>query len=316
MRKDNIMREYLIFILIAAGLLFVSSLIGDAFLLPIALPLVIAVFSYRNEMRHSVVFVIMTSIVSLAVSGIAWLFIMTIYGLVGVLTGRYIKLARRHEKAVMSIFISAMVGVVVLLFAMQGLLSDISIGEFVRKQIQEVQLPAQMLDQLKAANPGIEVEVGNLEDGIKQMTIDMMPVVIAVVVFFNCLIVYIATLAALRLMRYKTLPLLKLSRLRLPGNPMAGTTCIIIIGLLLSWIVPRMGDTIIMNTLYVVVLIFSVQGVAVLSFFLERTKFNRLVRGILFIAGLFLLQVYGLGIVGWLDVGFKIRYKVSGKDLK
>ncbi len=316
MRKDNIMKEYSVFILITAGILFVSSLIGDGILLALALPLVIALFSYRNEMRHSVVFVIMAAIVALAFSSIVWLFIMTIYGVMGILTGRYIKQARRHEKAVMSIFISAMIGVVVLLFAMQGLVADIGIGELVREQIQAVQLPVQMLDQLKAANPGLEAEVGSLEEGIKQVTLAMLPVIIAVMMFFNCLVVYIFTLFILRLMRYKTLPLIKLSRLRLPGNPMAGTTCIIIISLLLSWLVPRLGDTIIMNTLYIVVLIFSVQGIAVLSFFLERTKFNRFIKGVLFVVGLFLLQVYGLGIVGWLDVGFKIRYKVSGKDLK
>ncbi len=316
MPKDNIMKEYLYFILIAAGFLYMGSLFGSGLFISLALPILIALFSYRNAMRRSVVFVVMTAIVALAFSSSTWLFILTLYGVMGVLTGQYIKRAMPHEKAVMKIFVSAMVGVAVLLFALQGLAADLNIAEVVREQVEAVQLPAQMLDQFKASNPEIASEIGDLENAFKEMMLQMMPIIIATAVFLNSLLVYLFTIYILHARRYKTLPLVKLSRIRLPGNPMLGTTLIIVMALLSSWLVPRWGDVVVVNAIYLVVLIFAVQGVAVVAFFLTRTKLNRLVKVVLFIALTVLLQVFGLAIAGWLDAGFKIRYKVSGKDLK
>ncbi|MCT4633383.1 MAG: YybS family protein [Firmicutes bacterium] len=98
-----------------------------------------------------------------------------------------------------------------------------------------------------------------------------------------------------------------LSQLVLPDNILMGTTIILILTYFVGQLNIVNMDTLFLNIFNIFVMVFLVQGLAVVSFFLEKYVFNKAVKGFVLAFILFSGISIFVALLGWLDALFDFR---------
>ncbi len=317
MHKNEAIKDFITFTVIMMITLIFGVYAGATVVLPFVIPLLFAVFSYRNRLGYAVVYVFTSASIAILLPSGVWLVILFIYGAMGITLGHYLKRQLTHEPVVIKAWLASLIGLMLLLFVLQTVFIGENIGGIMRQQIDSFEMPAEFIEQLNALGQlGNNNNLANLESEFKQMMLMVMPAVFAFAFFVHAVIVYLLSIFILRKMGHAVMPPPKLSNINLPGNPIAGTLLIIIMALLLTWLFPEFGESFTVNAMYLVILIFSVQGTAVLAFAIKRFKMNKVIKIILFILGFILLQLHGLAIIGWLESSFKLRERLNRRAQK
>ncbi len=316
MRKDSAIVQYIKFIAIMALVLAAGSLGGLNLLLPFVVPSLIAVYSYQNRLMHGVVYVLMSASIAILLPGGLWLVLLFVYGAIGIALGRYLKRRRPVEETVFGALLAALFGLLLLLIAVQ-ILSGGSLLELLQQTIDEVALPAELIDSFaQISGAASDFDRLQLEQTFKQMMLTVMPSVFALALFIQVVISYLLSAVTLRKLGHNLLAAKKFSNIKLPGNPIGGTLIVVILALLAAWLLPDYGNAITVNTMYVVLLLFAVQGLAVLAHTVKYIKLNVILKIVIFAVTLAFIQLHGLAIVGWLEASFKIRNRLKRRALK
>ncbi len=317
MRTDNAIRQYITFIIIMAICLVAGVYSGAGALLPFVVPLLIAIYSYRSRLRYAVVYVFMSASIAILLPTSLWLVILFIYGTMGIALGYYLKRRKPAEEVVFATFISVLMGLLLLLLTVQLLSAGNGLSTVVSETIDSITIPAELLDSFSQVGIGSGGnDLAELEAMLKQMMMTIMPSIFALTIFIHVVISYLLSAFSLRRLGHDIVRPIRFSSITLPGNPIVGSFLIVLLALLTSWLFADYGTVIIVNTMYLVLLLFAVQGLAVLAFAVKQLKLNVFLRIVIFIIALILIQLYGLAIVGWLEASFKIRNRINGRALK
>ncbi len=311
-RKDAI-KDFLTFIVITIITLLVGIYAGAAILLPFLIPLLFTIYSYRHKLRYAIAYVFVSSSIAILLPSGIWLIMLFIYGVTGITLGQYLKRQLTHEPAVFKAWLASLIGLLLLLFIVQNLFLTEDIGSIMRQELNSVEVPIELFEQLNILDQIGSGDAQNLMKEFKQMMLLVVPSVFAFAFFIHTVIIYYLSNIVLRKMGHAVMPPAKLSSINLPGNPILGTLLMIVMALLLTWLFPQYGEAFTVNAMYLVLLVFSVQGVAVLAFAVKMFKFNKV---IIFIFALLLLQLHGLAIIGWIEVGFKMRERLARRAQK
>lgn len=153
-----------------------------------------------------------------------------------------------------------------------------------------------------------------LEEGMKQqaMLMDRMlmliPVIIVCALTMNVLINYVLVAGILRRMKHYIERPTKLSYFRLPQNFFMGTIVIMVLTYFIQFVEFVKYDALVVNIVTIFSIIYLVQGLAVLSYFIEKRGIKNALRRTILVL-VFLMPVFSslLPYVGLVDVVLNIR---------
>ncbi len=314
MHKKDAIKDFITFTVIMMIVLIFGIYAGAIVLLPFLIPLLFAIYSYRNRLGYAIVYAFTSSSIAILLPSGIWMIMLFIYSTMGITLGYYLKRQLTHEPVIFKTWLASLIGLMVFLFVLQTLFVGEEIGSLMRQEINRVEMPSELFERFDILEDNSNVI--SLEKAFKQMMLMVMPSVFAFAFFLHTVIVYFLSLFVLRKMGHAVMPPPKLSNLNLPGNPIAGTLLIIIMALGLSWLLPEYGESFTVNAMYLVILIFSVQGAAVLAYAIKLFKINKVFKVLLFIFAFILLQLHGLAIIGWLEASFKVRERLNRRVQK
>ncbi len=315
-RKEAI-KDFIMFIVIMMITLIFGVYAGAFLLLPLVIPLLFTIYSYRNKLGYTIAYVFVSSSIAILLPTGIWLIMLFIYGAMGIVLGHYLKRQLTHEPAIFNTWLASLIGLMLFLFVIQNLFLPEDIGSIIQQEISSIEMPTELFDQFNVIGQlGNNADAASIEKLFKQMMLMIMPAVFAFVSFLHTVIIYYLGILILRKTGHAVMPPPKLANFNLPGSPILGTLFIMILVLLLSWLFPEYGDLLSVNAMYLVIIIFSVQGIAVLTYVTKLFKINIVFKIILFIFALMLLQLHGLAIIGWFEAGFKIRERLNRRAQK
>ncbi len=314
--KKEAIKDFIMFIVIMMVMLIFGIYAGALLLLPFVIPLLFTIYSYRHKLRYAIVYVFVSSSIAILLPSGIWLIMLFIYGTMGIALGQYLKRQLTHEPVIFKTWLASLIGLLLLLFVMQNLFLTEDIGNIMRQEINRVEIPTELFEQLSVLGQIGNSDALSLESEFKQMMLVVVPSVFAFTFFIHAVIIYVLSNFVLRKTGHAVMPPPKLSTVNLPGNPIVGTLFMIIMALLLTWLFPYYGEVFTVNAMYLVLLIFSVQGIAVLAYAVKLFKVHKVVKVIIFCFALTLLQLHGLAIIGWLEVGFKMRERLGRRAQK
>ncbi len=317
MRTNHAMRRFLIFMVAMTATLAPGIYGGLSFILPMAIPLLFALYSYRYRLRYAIVYAFVSASVAIMMPSGIWLVILFVYSPLGIVMGRYLKRAAATEKTIFASLIAALIGTLILLVVVQNVFGGAGLSDAMAEAIDGIDLPPELISQVEEINQIDGVgDAASLRESLKQLILLIIPALLAFALFIQCVVVYLLTLITLRKFGVKVKRPTKLAAVKLPGNPIVGTLIMVVAALFLSWILPDFGTAVTVNTMYLIIMMFAVQGLAVLAYAAQKLRVNGLFKWLIAIGALLLLQAHGLAIIGWLEAGFKIRHRINGRALK
>ncbi len=321
MRTDNVILQYISFIIMMAICLVVGFYSGMGLLLSFAVPLLITIYSYNNRLRHAIVYVFMSASIAILLSLTLWLFVLFIYGFMGIALGRYLKRNQPAEEIIFKTLIVTVIGLSLLIVSVQLISDGGGLSALSRQTVDSFELPSELIDSFKQAGIAeTDSQLLQLEKELKQMLFLLSPSIFISSIFIDIVICYLLSAFVLHKLGAKIKKAPKLSKVTLPGNPIIGTLLVILLAWLAATLFEDIGALIQVNTVFMVLSLFAVQGVAVLADAISYIRFGVVLRYIIFaivlLANLVLLGLYGLAIIGWLEASFKIRYRLKGRALK
>lgn len=154
----------------------------------------------------------------------------------------------------------------------------------------------------------------NLQNEIIDITLSIMPSLL-----FMALLLYGISLLTLdRFVEKKTLKRKQVERLspiafELPAHILNGATILLLGSLLVQLVSPALGAVVLQNIVIIMMSVFAIQGINVVNHILKINRFAGFIRLVIILASIMFLQLFGLGVIGWLDMIFGIRKRLDNR---
>ncbi len=298
---DNLLnKEVMLYSLVILVLLLMAKLTGASILL-IAAPLIIAFCSYRQGWLVAVLlladfllFQFLLSSFQLNLSFQPY----TVLAAAGVTMGYKIK-QKQFEESLLYAIVTAIFALLILLVSSKYIF-NLDLIALIIKEVKAVDIPLSILED----NGFATSELGLQQ--LKNLIVEIIPAMIVMVISIYTFVLYWLFNFMMKMVdkQYKAKPI---SQFYLPERPILGTAIILLVAFIATTITDN--GVFVSNVLYLVMLLFAFNGVALIFFVLERGRWNAFLRVVAAIFLIAFLQLIGLSIVGWVDEAFGLRRK-------
>ncbi len=293
----NIIREFSLYVLLSLAALGIFAF-TQIFLVLLVLPLLLGVYTYKRNVAHAMVLFVAMLIIALVLNYSMFVFVM--FAAVSIPMIMYMKKAKDMEAIFVGLAFSVLAFVLTVVFAKVAFNVDFILD--IKAELRNFQIPPELMESYKQAAGGIALKQA------KELIIELLPSILLVCLFFYSALIYFCLRLCLRIVD-KTYQAQAISQLHLPGRPLLGTTIMIVLAMLLSYFTKQ--NVFVTNTLYLVLMIFSFDGIAMVFYIFEKLKLPAFVRFLLALVAIMLLHMIGLAILGWIDVAFRLRRKAG-----
>lgn len=170
-----------------------------------------------------------------------------------------------------------------------------------------ISIQTEVLKEIGSTNENILEKAKQWEEDYKTFKM-VIPSLIIVFSTFITYVNYFFTGIVLRQMEYGLIKRPRLSRFKLPKDAILGIGVMILTGFILKWINFQNNQALLLNILFLSSVMFMIQGLAVLDFFLKKIGIKLIFRVILIVLNMIVLPIGSIIIfVGLLDSVFNIR---------
>lgn len=260
------------------------------------IPVPFMVLSIRRGNRYAFFSMIMVSLIIGMLTGIVYsLFVLVIFGPMALAMGWWI----RHRMDPHEVIFIGAVASAVSIFSMLQIIATAS-GIHLTTEIS--QMLTQVIEQQAATLQNLNLELVALEDAINYLLL-VFPGLILIQSLFGAFVNYYLTMAVMRRFVPSEEALPEFSRFRLPGHVVLGALLLIA----LSWLSRYIGGVhsggLLANVTLLVVVVFFMQGISLISYWIKRTKVPRWVRGVILVILVVLSPMITLiSLLGMVDV--------------
>ncbi len=295
---------------IVTALMVVFALVGIYFLgiIIILYPIPFIVLGLRHGTRYNILSLIMSSlVVGILINIMLGIFLFIFFGFMSISLSYMIKRKYRHSHTLIFTTFILLLSTLIAI-AMFNYIAGISFISELENFINQ----ARNISYESITN--MELSVYQLEQ-MKQMVklmyellILLIPFTIITTSLFIAYINFWLSIFILRRLGNKSTEVPKFKRLRLPSNIILGTLVLIGGALLIRYLEIFYYETLLINIIFLLILVFFLQGLAVLAFFIDKLRINKVFKIIIILLvmiNLFLIIIIVL--VGVLDTLFDFR---------
>ncbi len=290
-------REFSILLLINLALVSIFSLFSFGILL-FVVNLIIAIYVYKRDLKWGVLLYGATSILALVIDFSLILFVLMLAS--SLVVGLSIR-RKRYEESIFFGLLTAIASFSLMLLITKFVF-NYDIVASLSADIKNFEFPPELL-----AGSGLATGAFELQQ-LKSFILKLIPSMIVMVSLIYVSAIYFLVVFIVKRMD-KDYVGKSINQFYLPGKPLMGTTLMILVAMLLGTLLN--DDIFIINTLYIVMMIFAFNGIAALFFILDRMRTKGILKFVLGIVMILFLQMLGLSILGWLDQVFKLRKKAA-----
>jgi uncharacterized protein YybS (DUF2232 family) len=233
-----------------------------------------------------------------------WINLLLISGPIGVTIGYVTKKKYMHSKSVVIIIAAVVLSSSLWYIAVSELVVQTDVLNLIKEYVLATEIPQEFYNNLSELDTDV---YSNLEFEAKQLLLATLPSIVLCMMTGYALLNFVFLNRILKQMGKSIKELPPLYEFRLPENIIMGTFIILVLTLITTQFSQFDGFSLMLNVMNILMVTFSLQGLAVLSHFLKRFKVKGFVQIPVLIIGLFLLQFIGLSLMGWLDTIFDIR---------
>lgn len=275
-------------------------------------PIPFVVLGIRNGIKHNVLSILASSItVGILVDLYTGAFIFIIYGPLSIGLAYLIK-KRKSSQDILSI--CTIISLISYLVAIRlvGKVSGINFAHQLDETFkQSLKMQIDVIKDMGLSNYEMYKVEGILKNAFDYMLLIVPSIVIAFSLFTSYLN-YLISSSILRRLGYREMSTPKFSHFRLPGNIILGTFVIFLGSYLIKKFKISYYETIFINVTVLSALIFFLQGLAVISYLLNKMKLSRIPKIIIMVVITIFIPLSGfISILGLLDAIINFR-KIQG----
>lgn len=301
---------FTLYILIVGVMIYIT---GSPLWLAIMLPPAIALLHMRQGWQVGAVANVLIIITYFKIIGVAPALL-----LITVMVATTIAYGFIDKKTTEQTIQSAALSMLVNLLIFEVLMPDYSLLSAIKMAITSYTITpdlAEVLNQMSASG-SVSGSAETIFNDLKQTLTMIVPAGSLMLVTIYSILIYQLDYWLLTRLKMPVVKRQVLRNIQLPGNPIIGTSIIIFMALGASLFSQSFGDLMVINVFYVVLFIFTLQGLSSIAYITHRAGINRIVRMILMLVAIVILQLIGLAIAGWIDLTFGIgRPRRGGRGL-
>jgi uncharacterized protein YybS (DUF2232 family) len=267
-------------------------------------PMLFFIYTYRQNWKMGLYAVVLTTFVVFLLSTMTWLSLLTVAGPLGVAMAYGLKTFKKPLYALGIGCAVILIGAALWYTTMSSLLIEGDLLEVLTQEVSQMTFPEEFMNALGE----VQVEgVYSLEAQAKQVFLMMLPAVVLTLLSAYVVLNYAFGHWLLIKMKMRVVPMVSFDKFSLPQNIIMGTTIILVGTLIVGQLSSGLGFNLMINVMYMILLIFSVQGLAVGTFVLGKYRVFWFLKLPALVAMTLFLQLFGLAVVGWLDLVFDLR---------
>lgn len=287
---------------IAYGVYFLPLLI---FLIPVAY----IVLGIRNGIKYNVVSLLITlAIVQILLSSSSGATLLIAFGPL-TLTLNYLIKSRKTKAQTVLISTASFLIPFVIIILLGGEIANVDLVKEAEIVFNQEFIVAQLeaLEEMGLTNHEILQAKYAFEGAFNELLV-LIPSLIMIFSLAIAYINYAFSTYAIRKMGYGTAPGGKLSRFKLPNNIILGVAIMMLTGYAFRLLEINYHEAFLLNVTFLVLVMFLIQGLAVVDFFLRKTKLNTFFRVIILILIVLIIPIGSiLFFIGMFDSLFDIR---------
>lgn len=259
-------------------------------------PVPFMVLAVRRGNRYAFFSLIMVTIIIGLLTGLIYsVFVLVLFGPMALAMGWWI----RHRKEPHEVIFIGAVGAAAAIFAMMQLIAIVS-GIHLTTEIS--QIFSSMIQQQAEALQSVNIQVMALEEAVSYLLL-VLPGLILIQSLFGAFVNYYLTMAVLRRFVPSDDPLPEFSRFRLPGHVVSGSFILLFLSWATRFVEGINNDGLLANVTLLIVVIFFMQGISLISFWIKGTRVPRWLRIIILIILVLLSPMITLvSLLGLVDV--------------
>lgn len=304
--------------LVIYGALFITLLVG-ASILPAAtlfivalMPVPLTIFTYKYGYKRGLLMSGIVLVSTLLFAFTLFLISLPLAGLsivVGILVGEAMRKQKHPYETLAQGTLGYMFGFILLVFVIENVMGISLMTEY-RLIIQESLMQSEQLMQ----GTGIEVTEEMLQSIEQQMLVilDLLPAILLIGSFVFALILQWISYKLVNKINRETFRFPPFYRLQLPKTTIWVFLLVIVIDFI-DFGPDALITIILMNVLVVFGLLFSLQGLSFMFYYLQHKKQSKALGIVLLVIGLVILPVglYVTRILGIIDIGFMLRKRLK-----
>jgi uncharacterized protein YybS (DUF2232 family) len=270
-------------------------------ILILLLPVPFMILSARHGTRYTVFALIIVSLLIGFLTGILYtIFVLIALGPMAVVMGYSLK--RRHD-AFQVIALGTLASAFSIFFIIQivSTISGFNVIDQVAAMLRSV------LDHQVEMLTTINIDTVSANEVFNYLMM-LLPGLLIIQSMIGAFINYYITVAALKRFHFKYYELPEFSRFKLPGNIVIGTFIIFALVFFTKYIEGIDYNTLMANVTVIFIVIFFLQGLALLNYFMKKVNIHKVVRSILFAVLILISPAITLvAFMGLADSMFDIR---------
>ncbi|MCR2044374.1 YybS family protein [Anaerosalibacter massiliensis] len=296
--------------ILAIGISTIYMLIAIYFLpiIGILFPISFVILGIRNGIKYNISsMIISTLLLGLVIDKTTGLFILIAFLPISIVLNYSIKKRRNSQQILLS---TTIVGILSYIFIM--ILFGKVTGVGLVKQLEESfsQAIKFQMDLLK--DRGISSsQINETKDVLKNLyeyIVLMLPSTVIIFSVFTAFLNSLISIYILRKIGYGIVSVPKFSYFKLPDNVILGTIVIYIGVFIIKILKIPYYKTILINVTSIVSFFFFLEGLSVIIFYLNKSKLNKVIRGIIIIFTILAVHLNPIiSIIGFLDIIFDFR---------
>lgn len=308
-RTNNNSKPFLESIL-AIGISTIYMLIAIYFLpiIGILFPISFVILGIRNGIKYNISsMIISTLLLGLVIDKTTGLFILIAFLPISIVLNYSIKKRKNSQQILLY---TTIIGILSYIFIM--ILFGKVTGVGLVKQLEESfsQAIKFQMDLLK--DRGISSsQINETKDILKNLyeyIVLMLPSTVIIFSVFTAFLNSLISIYILRKIGYGIVSVPKFSRFKLPDNVILGTIVIYIGVFIIKILKIPYHKTILINVTSIVSFFFFLEGLSVIIFYLNKSKLNKVIRGIIIIFTVLAVHLNPIiSIIGFLDIIFDFR---------
>lgn len=302
--KLQMMIFYGALVVLSIGVLsYLRFTIPELGLLLILSPIAFSMFTRQYDWPAGTVLVVITSGVLFFLSGTDFLMTLCIYGPLGISLGHPRAIALKDIYRLGISLGTAFLGLILWYngFNLLGMGKD-------RIQLLVANIKETFANPDRMAQ--LEAVYGKIPESIQTDLIDMMLLVMPSMLFITLLLYVLLNIAIEHTLLQRTLkrgqPKQSLN-FEIPQHFLNGATILMLGSLVLQLVTPDLGASVLSNVILMIMVVLSIQGIIVINHILKSNRIIGFFRVIVVLLSSLFLQLFGLGVIGWIDLIFDLR---------
>lgn len=307
--KNNKTKAFTESVLITA-IMTVYILLGLNFIpiIGILYPIPFVVLGIRNGIKHNVLSILASSIlVGLLVDLYTGAFIFIIFGPLSIVLTYLIKKRKSSQDILVICTIISLISYLITI-RLIGRVSGINFSHQLDETFkQALKMQVDVMKDMGLSSYEMYKTEGLLENAFDYVLL-IVPSMVIVFSLFTSYLNYLISSSILKRLGYGEMKIPKFSHFRLPGNIILGTIVMFLGSSLLKKFKISYYETIFINVTVLAALIFFLQGLAVISYLLNKINLSRILKTIIMLAIILFIPLGGfISLLGLLDAVFNFR---------